>query len=109
MGIRIGDSGRYRSLQHRSCLMSRQKRAPRPIRATLSKALDRHFLGCAAAATAAATVGGQPQHADAAVIYSGVQNIQLTNGPFGLYINLVTKTSSLSPGGSPGWDINPYV
>ena len=89
--------------------MRRCKRTARAIHATLSKALDRHFLGCAAAATAAVSVGGQPQHADAAVIYSGVQNIALTNGPLGLYINLVTKTSAGNQAGSPGWDLNPYV
>ncbi len=88
--------------------MSRRKRAPRKIRATLSKALDRHFVGCAAAATMAAVVG-QPEHADAAIVYSGIQNDVLTNGSPGIYINLVTKLSNASPGSNPGWDINPYV
>jgi hypothetical protein len=64
-------------------------------------------MGCAAVATAAA-VGGV-EHANAAVIYSGAQNIQLTYGPPGLYINLVTKASSTVPASVPGWDINPYV
>jgi hypothetical protein len=89
--------------------MSRRKRKvnPRQIRVSLSKALDKHFMGCAAVATAAAV--GATKHANAAVIYSGVQNIALTNGSPGLYINLVTKTSTLLPSTSPGWDINPYI
>src|SRR5215475_5454914 len=90
-------------------LMSKQNRkVPRRIRASLSKALDRHFMGCAAAATAAA-VGLHTERADAAIVYSGLQNVPLTNGSPGIYINLVTKVSTGSPGTAPGWDINPYV
>jgi hypothetical protein len=86
--------------------MRKHKQAPRGIRASLSNALDRHFMGCAAAATLAA-VAGQAEHADAAIVYSGVQNIALTNGAPGIYINLVTKASTSAP--NSGWDINPYV
>jgi hypothetical protein len=88
--------------------MRNQNQTPRNIRASLSSALDRHFVGCAAVATAAA-VAGHAEYADAAIVYSGVQNVALTNGSPGIYINFVTKASTASPGANPGWDINPYV
>lgn len=78
------------------------------IPTSLSKALDRHFVACAAVATAT-VVAGQAQHAQASILYSGVQNVPLTDGSPGVYINLVTNASSGSPAGAPGWDINPYI
>jgi hypothetical protein len=87
--------------------MSKRKKSAQRIRASLKKALDRHFVGCAAVATAAAV--GQAEYANATIIYSGIQNVPLTNGSPGIYINLVTKVSTGSPATAPGWDINPYV
>lgn len=88
--------------------MREVKRLPQGIGASLSNALDRHFVACAAVATVAA-VAGQAEHAQAGIIYSGVQDVTLTNGSPGIYINMVTNTSSGTPAGAPGWEINPYV
>ena len=88
--------------------MCEEKQAPRGVQASLANALDRHFLACAAVATAA-TVVGSVEHAQATIVYSGTQNVPLTDGSPGIYLNLVTKVSSASPSSAPGWDINPYV
>jgi hypothetical protein len=86
--------------------MRDQIRAPRNIHVSLANALDRHFLACAAAATAA-TVAVTADHSQAAIVYSGIQNVPLTNGSPGIYIDLVTNQVSGAP--FTGWDINPYV
>lgn len=88
--------------------MRDRTQSPQGIGASLSKALDHHFVACAAVATVAA-VAGQAEQAQAGIIYSGVQDVVLGNGSPGLYMNLVTNGVSGTPGGSPGWDINPYV
>lgn len=78
------------------------------MQSSLLNALDRHFMACAAVAAVAA-IAAQPEQSDASIVYSGVQNVPLTNGSPGIYINLVTNLSTGSPGANPGWDINPYV
>jgi hypothetical protein len=86
--------------------MREQVQSPRGFQASLANALDRHFLACAAAATAA-VVAGTADHSQAAIVYSGVQNAPLTDGSPGIYINLVTNGVAGAP--FSGWDINPYV
>jgi hypothetical protein len=86
--------------------MRDQDQAPRSLQASLASALDRHFLACAAAASAA-VVAGTAEHSQASIVYSGIQNVPLTNGSPGIYIDLVTNVVSAAP--FTGWDINPYV
>ncbi|HZZ44190.1 MAG TPA: PEP-CTERM sorting domain-containing protein [Tepidisphaeraceae bacterium] len=88
--------------------MRDQTQLPQGTQSSLLHALDRHFMACAAVA-AIATVAGQTEQADANIVYSGIQNVPLTNGSPGIYINLVTDLSTATPGANPGWDINPYV
>lgn len=88
--------------------MRERTQSPQGIGASLSRALDHHFVACAAVATVAA-VAGQAEQAHAGIIYSGPQNAALSNGSPGIYINMVTGVSASSPGGAPGWEINPYV
>jgi hypothetical protein len=77
--------------------------------ATLTDALDRHFVACAAVATAVMGAVGYAEHADAAIIYSGTQNVVQTNADPGIYVNLVTKAVGPKASKPAGWDINPYV
>lgn len=82
---------------------------PRGISAGLANALDRHFVACAAAATAA-VVAGHADQSQAAIIYSGAQNLALGYGSTGqLYINLETKAVASGRNPVPGWDVNPFV
>src|SRR5436190_7137391 len=71
---------------------------------TLTKRLDTHFAVCAAAATGAAMFGGEKSQA--AIVYSGVVNLQIANNINGLYLNMVTGQTSTN--GFAGEDINPY-
>jgi hypothetical protein len=78
------------------------------LQGALSHALDRHFVACAAVA-AAATVASQAQNADAAIVYSGVQDVGFVAPGKGVYINLVTKHAGDSTAIPGGYDINPYI
>ncbi|MGB7159287.1 MAG: PEP-CTERM sorting domain-containing protein [Tepidisphaeraceae bacterium] len=73
--------------------------------------LDRHFLATASVAAAAIGIGGTGSSAEAAIVYSGPQNLSVPNSNFGMYINLVTKeVDSTDPlDFATGWDFNPYV
>ena len=74
----------------------------------LKSRLDRHFVACSAVA-AAATVGGvAQQNAEAAIVYSGVVNINIPSTTAGVYLNVVTGVNNASPGLVPGWDVNPW-
>src|ERR1043165_2437875 len=64
--------------------------------------LDRHFLGMAA--VAALTGAG----AEAAIVYSGVVNINIPSTLQGVYLNVVTGTNNSVPGNVPGWDVDPW-
>src|SRR5262245_7593166 len=84
---------------------------------SLNQKLDRHFLACSAFVGTAALLAG---NADAAIVYSGPQNIDITttNGSGGIYVDLETFAVhfALGPGnnGQPlppalaGWDVNFY-
>lgn len=67
--------------------------------------------GTAAVAAAVAGVGlvGSTNSADAAVVYSGVQNVTINNDIDGLYFNILTGASGTSSGAVPGGDVNVYV
>jgi MYXO-CTERM domain-containing protein len=67
-----------------------------------SHRLVQHFA-CAAAVTVVAGA------ANAAVVYSGIQNFVCAVDIDGCYINVETNTLSNGPGsGVLGWDVNPY-
>ncbi|CAN5386861.1 hypothetical protein BH09PLA1_BH09PLA1_23580 [soil metagenome] len=70
----------------------------------LSKAIDKRLMACAAAAAAAVGVANQ---AEAAVVYSGTQNIAIPATVAGSYFNLITGTGGTTSAFA-GWDINPY-
>lgn len=76
---------------------------------TLAHRLDGHFLACTAAVGAAASLAPS-QEANATIIY-----VNLTSTPIsipvttaGVYLNVVTGVSNVSPASVPGWDLNPF-
>jgi hypothetical protein len=101
--------------------MSNQDLTKPPLLAKqLDSQLSRHFLACSAFVGTAALMSSQT--ADAAVIYSGIQNINVptTNIFGGIYLDLTKPGSSFIPSTSgagpaeglntllPGWDVNFY-
>lgn len=73
----------------------------------LNNRLDAHFASAAAMVAGAAMLGAANQ-ADAAVVWSGVVNINIPTSVDGVYVNVVTGQSGASGTGVSGWDINPY-
>ncbi len=74
---------------------------------TLTNRLDKHFVACAAAAAGAAVLGGA-EKAQAAIVYSGIQNITIGGTFAGVYLNMITGLTTTSAGTNVGYDINPY-
>lgn len=74
---------------------------------TLKSRLDRHFVACSAAA-AAASVGVVQQQTEAAIVYSGVVNINIPSTTAGVYLNFQSGVNNPSPALVPGWDVNPW-
>jgi len=73
---------------------------------TLAKRLDVHFAALAAVGAVAGI--GAAQKSDAAVVYSGTVNLNVPSTTAGIYLNVVSGVSAVTPGGAPGWDINPW-
>lgn len=75
----------------------------------LSKRIDARFLAAAAVVGAGA---GMAEQANAAIVWSGVVNLNIPSTTNGLYLNVVTGANNLPAGGAgstvPGWDINPW-
>lgn len=71
----------------------------------LVQRLNKHFVAMAALGAAAAVTGTQ---AHAAIVSSGPISINIPSTTAGVYLNVVTGVSSVSPGSVPGWDINPW-
>src|SRR4051812_3765702 len=73
--------------------------------------VDRN-LATSAAVIAAGVAGGAalatPQAGQAGVVYSGPVNINIPSTTAGIYLNLATGVFATTPGGAPGWDINPW-
>ena len=67
--------------------------------------VDARLAACAAAAAASLVV---VPSTDAAIVYSGIVNINVPSTTAGIYINLVTGAFGTTPGAVPGWDINPW-
>ena len=74
---------------------------------SLGQALDRHFLACAAAATAG--VAAASNGSEAAVIYSGLRDTQVNHAtPTGIYIDVDTLLSGAPSSAAPEWHLNIY-
>lgn len=71
----------------------------------LLKRLDAHFVAVAAAGVAGV---GATQSADAAIVHSGIINLNVPSTTAGIYLNVVTGVSATAPAGAPGWDLNPW-
>ncbi len=69
--------------------------------------LDRNLAAYATIAGAALTAAAI-HNADATIIYSGIVNINIPSTTAGVYINVVTGVTSITPAAVPGWDINPW-
>jgi len=69
--------------------------------------LNKHLAALGAAA-AAVTGVGVVQHADAALVYSGLVNLNVPSTTAGIYLNVVTGVSATAPASVPGWDLNPW-
>lgn len=74
----------------------------------MSKISNKLNLHLAALATATAGVAAVTNNADAAVVYSGMVNINIPSTTAGVYLNLVTGVSNANPASVPGWDFNPW-
>lgn len=66
-------------------------------------------LHLAALAAAGAGVGFAAEQANAAVVYSGIQNLSVPATFDGLYLNMVAGNSGGLGSSTPGWDIDPWV
>ncbi len=77
---------------------------------TIAKRLDVHFAALAAVGAVACI--GAADKAQAAIVWSGPVNLEITSSTNGLYLNVVTgatnQPGSTAGGTVPGWDINPY-
>ena len=79
-------------------------------KARFDSLLEKHFIACAAIAASAAVVGATAGDADAAIHYSGLQNLNVPgNNSLGVYVNMVTNASGANGSSTAGWDVNPYI
>ncbi|MDQ6654356.1 MAG: PEP-CTERM sorting domain-containing protein [Verrucomicrobiota bacterium] len=62
----------------------------------------------AAYATLAGVALAAPSMVKADIIYSGPVNIVIPATTAGVYLNVATGVSNVSPTLAPGWDVNPY-
>lgn len=51
---------------------------------------------------------GEMQQAQAQIVYSGPVNLNVPSTTAGIYLNVQTGVSAITPGGAPGWDLNPW-
>src|SRR5690349_20813070 len=72
---------------------------------TLASRLNSHIARCAAIA---ATVSLAPSSTDAAIVWSGVVNVNIPSNVAGVYLNVITGATGSSAGQVPGWTINPW-
>ncbi|MGI8437012.1 MAG: PEP-CTERM sorting domain-containing protein [Chthoniobacterales bacterium] len=73
---------------------------------TLLNRVDARLAACAAVALAGTAITVTPAQAD--IVYSGPVNILIPVTTSGVYLNVVTGVFAPTPGGAPGWDVNPY-
>lgn len=80
-------------------------RRKRPIGSRVDKILGASAIALASGAGVVAT----SDNAEAAIIFSGAVNIAIPITGDGLYLNVVTGASGVTPATAPtGWDLNPY-
>ena len=72
---------------------------------TLLNRVDTRLAACAAAAAGAAIAAPS---AEATIIWSGPVSINVPSTTSGIYLNVVTGVFAPTPGGAPGWDLNPW-
>jgi len=60
------------------------------------------------AALAACGIGTAAPELTAALIQSGIVNINIPSNVDGVYLNVVTGITGSSSGATPGWDVNPW-
>lgn len=73
------------------------------LQSLLSK-FDKRWLGAGAAAAGAMAAS---QASEAAVVWSGVVNINIPSTTAGVYLNVATGVFGTAAG-TPGWDVNPW-
>lgn len=73
----------------------------------LKNRLDAHFASAAAVAVGVAMFGAADQ-ADAAIVWSGIRNINIPSTIDGVYLNVITGQFGASGSSVTGWDVNPY-
>jgi hypothetical protein len=73
---------------------------------SIQNRLDR-IVALSAVAATGATVGFT-QNAEAAIVSSGIVNLNVPSTTSGIYLNVVTGVFATTPGGASGWDLNPW-
>lgn len=79
--------------------------SPRNLR--LSSRVNGRLAAYATLAGAALAAPAIPT-ADADIIWSGTVNLNVPSTTAGIYLNVVTGLSAITPAGAPGWDLNPW-
>jgi hypothetical protein len=90
------------------CLWSREMGNTSYNQFNLLAQIDKRCLAAGMAAATAGTAVLVPQPADAAVVYSGIVNINIPSTTDGVYLNVVTGAFNFSSPGVAGWDVNPW-
>jgi len=78
-----------------------------PRNKILNPRIDGRLAAYATVAGAALAAPALP-NADASIVYSGVVNYNIPSTTSGIYLNVVTGVTSVTPAGAPGWDLNPW-
>ena len=78
-----------------------------PRNKILNPRIDGRLAAYATVAGAALAAPAIP-NADAAIVYSGVVNYNIPSTTAGIYLNVVTGVTAITPAGAPGWDLNPW-
>ena len=75
---------------------------------TVLNHVDGRLAAYATLAGAALATPAFVQNANATIVYSGIVNFNVPSTTSGIYLNVVTGVTSTTPGGAPGWDLNPW-
>jgi hypothetical protein len=70
--------------------------------------LNSRLAGYATLAGAALAAPAFAPSADANIVYSGVVNINDPSTTAGIYLNIANGVFAVTPGGAPGWNLNPW-
>ncbi len=74
----------------------------------LTSRIDGRLAAYATLAGAALAVPALAPEANATIISSGPVNINIPSSTAGIYFNVATGVSAITPGGAPGWNLNPW-